>query len=234
MTQNNNKSENKNGFYVLSMAALAALYFLVPLLYSPASNDIFKLPKNVFFQILSLLSLLFFLCSPAARKQESFLFRKPVVWLAGFFILSVFLHPHRIFLRDALFFLCAYGLILVLAGTGKRGLLLLCKAAFLSSFFAAATGILQHFGHDITGISTLTGVQPSFMASTLGHRNYLAEFLCMTIPFGFAFYLTAREKPFACSCYFAALCVMFIALMLTNSRGGWLAFGSSALFFCPS
>ncbi len=230
--------KNKTALHKLMLIALAALYFLLPLLYSPYSNDIFKLPKIAFFLVCSFAAFALFLMDAFARKNfKPFKGNSAIiltlVLLVTMLFSFLFAKSNAVALKDLLLLGCAMLLIFALSAQESKLLTLLCLLSFLSAFLVACTGILQHFDHDITGISALTGVPASFMASTLGHRNYIAELLCMTLPFGIYFYL-ASGKPLLRALYFTALSLMFFSLLITNSRGGWLSFGLSALFFYPS
>lgn len=230
--------KNKTALHKLMLLVLATLYFLLPLLYSPYSNDIFKLPKIVFFQVCSFGAFTLFLQDLFARKNFKPFKGNSVITFTGLFIATIlfsflFAKSNAVAMKDFLLLGCAMLLLFVLSAQERKALTLLCLLSLLSAFLVACTGILQHFDHDITGISARTGVPASFMASTLGHRNYIAELLCMTLPFGIYFYLSS-EKPLVRALYFAAVSMMFLSLLITNSRSGWLSFGLSALFFYPS
>lgn len=220
------------------MLVLALLYFFLPLVYSRASNDLFKIPKIVFFQLGSF-SAFCLIFTDALRLKKYTMFHKNsvrmlvVVFLLVNLLSFLFVKSEVVAFKD--FLLSAIGLVLLLVLSAQEHKILarLCLASFVSAFLVSCIGILQHADSDLTGISALSGVPASFMASTLGHRNYLAELLCMTFPFGFYFYLSS-EKSSARSFYFTALSLMFLSLLITNSRSGWLSFALSTLFFYPS
>lgn len=231
---------NKRYYFTLDeFVPLVALFLYLPLLYSRRTNDFFNLPKFSFFEICSFASLSLFLLHRFLRKSLSIAFIKngfPLLAFTGLFlsvnVISLFSAGSiSIAFEDLVYFSCVLCLFVVFVNQPAPMLVGLFAASFISSCAAAGIGVLQHFGYDITGISQLTGVPESFMASTLGHRNYLAELLCITIPIGFAFYL-AFHKTYISPFVFVSLCLMYFGLLLTNSRSGLLAFVLTTLFFC--
>ncbi len=231
---------NKAYYFTLDeFVPLVALFLYLPLLYSRRTNDFFNLPKISFFEICSLASLSLFVLHRFLQKSLSIAFIKkgfPLLAFTGLFlsanVISLFSAGSiSIAFKDLVYFSCMLYLLFVFVNQPAQMLVGLFAVSFISSSAAAVIGILQHFGYDITGISQLTGVPESFMASTLGHRNYLAELLCITIPIGFAFYL-AFHKTYISPFVFVSLCLMYLALLLTNSRSGFLAFLLTTLFFC--
>lgn len=219
---------------------LAAMFLLLPLLYSRSSNDFFKIPKTSFFEICSFVSFALFVLY-CVLKKTALIARPaglPLLAISGFFLLinafSLFVaqSPSAAF-KDLLYFSCMFCLIFVLVHHPAQTLEGLFAIGFLSCTVIAGIGILQHFGYDVTGISTISGVPSSFMAATLGHRNYLAELLCIALPLGLAFYLAFEDQVASIRLsVFSALCLMYFTLLLTNSRSGLFAFTISTLFFC--
>lgn len=219
---------------------LAALFMLLPLVYSPVSNDYFKLPKFSLFQIMSFSALALCLLNALLQKTFFSIFSRAraalilfLIYLFACFVSLFFARSMTVALKDLLPILSAFSLFTALLTLDREDLNRLVFLSLVSAALSALVGIIQHFGYDGTGLSAMSGVPASFMASTLGHRNYLAELLCMVIPFGFAFYLSA-SKPVSKALFLTPLCFMFFALLLTNSRSGWLAFTLSTLFFCSS
>lgn len=222
---------------------LSALFFLLPLVYCPISNDFFKLPKFAFFQILSFYALTLCLLNAFFRKTYFSIFSRArsalilfLIYLCACFISLFFAQSMTVALKDFIPVVSAFSLFAVLSTRSALTLNRLAIPALYSALLAAVIGIVQHFGADITGLSAISGVSPSFMASTLGHRNYLAELLCIVIPFCFLLYYNnvIIKPPSMKLLVFTIPCLMFFALLLTNSRSGWLSFTLSTLFFCSS
>jgi len=217
---------------------LAFLFFMLPLVFCPLSNDFFKLPKWALFHILSLIlfSTCFLNAESAKRCFTAFLQARTALILFFIFLLSCFFslffaQSAFVGFKDFLSLASALMLFAVLCALPVEAFKHLVLFVFLSLALASIIGVLQHFGMDVTGLSALSGVSASFMASTLGHRNYLAELLCVTLPFGFALYL-AFPKRTSRALLFASFCFMYGVLLLTNSRSGFLSFLLSTLFFC--
>lgn len=56
--------------------------------------------------------------------------------------------------------------------------------------------------------------------ASLGNPNYLAEYMALYLPLGVAFWIQQPRRRLVLS---GQILLMIIALLLTNSRGGWLA-----------
>lgn len=112
-------------------------------------------------------------------------------------------------------------------------------AIVISATAVALWGIPGHFGIDpscqvITGELTSDCWQKEFnprlrIFSTLGQPNWLAQFLVLVIPLSLAFALNAKkfQKPL----YLLASAALFLALIFTTSRAGFLGLVASLIFF---
>ena len=235
---------NKSGaLHRIQFILLSALFLLLPLVYWPSANDFFKLPKFALFQTLSFAALAVCMLNAFFRKTYFSIFSRArsalilfLMYLFACFISFFYAQSIAVALKDIIPVASAFMLFAVLLTLDTASLNRLVFFALFSSALAALTGILQHFEFDMTGISAISGVPASFMASTLGHRNYLAELLSMLMPVCFGYYrLTAVEKPPAGKAITLSIaCLMFFALLLTNSRSGLLSITLSTLFFCSS
>lgn len=81
----------------------------------------------------------------------------------------------------------------------------------------------------LTDLSLNAGM-PGRVFATLGNPNNYAEFLMLMLPFGFAYSVNQPKTGRRLLGLFAVL-LGFVALLLTYSRSGWLAFAVSALVF---
>ena len=104
----------------------------------------------------------------------------------------------------------------------------LLAVASLAGLAAAGYGLLQFSGHDPVRWEW-TAVMGSMrrVPGTLGHANHLGTYLAMTIP---AMLLLARRAPHASARagWVAGALVSVLVLVLTLSRGAWVAFAAAA------
>lgn len=139
-------------------------------------------------------------------------------------------------IRVAVFFVTAFLLCLLVQGTCKKeeNLSKLLSFMAVAVFVTAAYGIVQRIlGVEADASLTdldLNANMPGRVFSTLGNPNNFAEFLMLFTPFTFAFVLTEKntlKKGFG----LVATAMAVLALLLTYSRSGWLAFLVAVLVF---
>lgn len=118
--------------------------------------------------------------------------------------------------------------VIFLTTTGRKRLHTIIVAIGLSSFLVSVYGVLQYLAFDPwqwREAPFLTGR----VFSTLGQPNFLGHFLVMVIPLTvFGLFFVARRSW--SRVFFAVTIVLQLtALVLTMSRGAWLALAASAL-----
>jgi len=94
---------------------------------------------------------------------------------------------------------------------------------FLTSFFIALYTILHYYNF----ISYLQ--EYGKVASLIGQKNWISNYLALIFPLMFCFYLLEKTKKKKII-YFIALSFLYAALMICQSRGIWISLSLSLLF----
>ncbi len=158
-----------------------------------------------------------------------------------FFMISVFAGvPASLAVGDSvrilLFFITAFLLCIVIWKTcsSYRKIDILLRGVVLSLIVTGVYAIVQW----IMGVEVdilladmnLNKNMPGRAFGTLGNPNNFAEFLMLFIPFALAFTMN-QEKGGWKTVGFAAVALGTVALILTYSRSGWIAFATAAVVF---
>ncbi len=223
------------GSFVFHMEALLAIgvfgIFIVP-------HDFWN---NMYGSILvAVLCVLYFLCLLSGRRDLGK--HMTGLWFPFlFFVFTTFLSVVASptmgdSIRVLLFFITAFLLCLLTYGTFSS----YEKMEKLLTFMVLAVGLTAVYGiiQRILGVeadASLTDLElnadmPGRVFSTLGNPNNFAEFLMLFTPFAFAWTLNSEKSGRRIfGLLVAALAV--VALLLTYSRSGWLAFLVAAIVF---
>jgi len=94
---------------------------------------------------------------------------------------------------------------------------------FLTSFFIALYTILHYYNF----ISYLQ--EYGSVASLIGQKNWISNYLALIFPLMFCFYLLEKIKKKKII-YFISLSFLYITLMICQSRGIWISLSLSLLF----
>ena len=130
-------------------------------------------------------------------------------------------------------FICFAGLI-VSIGTSSRRLLIAIQVMAVTGFIVAVYGVVQFFGKDpILSRALYTFSSPAGpvlrIPSTLGHSNYLGNFLLYTTPLTLALAMTLVGS--ARRLLFAGVGISVAAIAFSGTRGAWLGLLASAIMF---
>ncbi len=113
---------------------------------------------------------------------------------------------------------------------------MLMTTLVIESFF----GLAQHFAGGVLGAGIFGEKESSFFAmragvetvsrvgGTLGHPNRLAAYLELLLPLNIALLFSPLKKNFKVVLA-GIFCMASLTMLLTYSRGGWIAFGLGAL-----
>jgi O-antigen ligase len=184
---------------VVRVGALAAVLAAVP--YAVFDLDRFFVPKELALHLTALLAGL------ALFRRQSDDTRRDL-WLTLFLLLSaisaIFATNHWLALRALA--ISASAIVLFWSVRGDRRAL---NAVGIAVIVAALTSLLQAYGVrlDIFALNRSPG-------GTLGNRNFVAHMCAFGLPV-----LFAMPKKFA----LPGVAIVTAALVLTRSRGGWLA-----------
>jgi len=139
-------------------------------------------------------------------------------------------------IRVLVFFLTAFILCTIVRGTlsSYEKIDFFLRTVVLALLITGIYAVVQR----VLGIeadASLTDLElnadmPGRVFGTLGNPNNFAEFLMLFIPFAFAFFLNQEKKRFK-AIAILAVAVGILALLLTYSRSGWLAFALATVVF---
>ena len=220
---------------------LLALLVSVTLGFNPQGYNLFVIPKAYLLLNLSLLAavfaILYFLLGGSARLPSRLLGVYALVFIALVAVSSIVSVVPRISLVGkmpryegllawiiylALFFLAARFMSSV-SGLARLHSVLTALVLIVSVY-----GLIQSFGLDL--IKWDSGLVTGRARSTLGNAATLGAFLALTLPFS-ASALLGQIKRTSRLLTVAALAVGLPALIMTRSRGAWLAFFLASLLF---
>ncbi len=224
-----------------------ALAFLVPLVFTTSTYELFEFPKMILVYLLTILIVGAFLVKSVIVGR--FNLRRTPLDLPIFLYLAVYTLS-TIFSIDRYTSIFGYytrfngGLLSLLAyvslyyvfvwevgGSGEKREKF-TKTLLVSSVFVSVYGILQHFGIDKD--YWVQDVQRRVF-STLGQPNWLAAYFVMILPVSLAYFLSVAKKARFSSVARGSYCLLPIALYsafwFTYSRSGLLGLGVAMATF---
>lgn len=111
----------------------------------------------------------------------------------------------------------------------------LLRLFVISGFAVAVYGIMQYaFGWTTSNAwidEEMFEEETMRVYSTLGNPNVLGEYLLLVLPAAAAFFLKDKAKKLSKWVYLAITGIIFLCLILTQSRGCWLGFMVSTALF---
>lgn len=217
-------------------------FVLVPLIFTTSVYRVYSLPKFAVLLVMSsVIALLITLNLKQARDKvelSSLLRSRHVLLVCGFLVamaVSTLLGAAPLsslfgsaynqmgLLTHLSYFVCFVGLVIGV-GTNQPLLTRAMWALCLTGFVAALYGVSQFFGLDpfLSSRYTSSDEQGKVLRSlsTLGHSNYLGNFLLYVTPLSLALSLTVRGRARLFALPGAALCL--IAIVFTGTRGAWV------------
>src|SRR3989338_1511484 len=201
----------------------------VPLVFHPDLIDRHPIPKATVFKILALVALNLWAFRIITEKK--FIFRKSgldlpiILYLISWFLsfknaLNISAFENSII--NTIFFLSFY--YLVLNNIKKEWVEIVLSFSAIAAIGISSIGIYQH----ITAISFNLNTT---VTSTLGHSNFLAQYLIAVLPLCLSLFIK-RDRTEEAVFWGGGFLIVFSCLILTFVRGGWLGFlVSSVVFF---
>ncbi|MCM8769076.1 MAG: O-antigen ligase family protein [Candidatus Omnitrophica bacterium] len=216
---------------------LLSFYGALPLVFSRLLDDIFLLPKQVFLYAGATVCFLFLVSS---WQKKGVIFLGPFFWPLLLIVLARFVSIFPAVNKHATASSVAEGLsflVLVLGITGylqetepekrRRLFFLLVSVSLLVCLY----GFFQLAGFDFFPWEVPAGSQRSLL-STLGRRNFTAEYLVAVLPF--SFFLLVTEKSLGRKIFFLVTgLVGLLALALSFTRASYLGLAGMLLFLLP-
>ncbi|MGE4283445.1 MAG: O-antigen ligase family protein [Clostridia bacterium] len=223
-------------------AAVTFLYFEIGL--SLFIFGVFIIPHQYWNNLYSIAAVIFYtivyIMKVAVNKQYSFSI-KVVDFIFLLFAFSVKLSTLTSItpvesIKTMLFYAASLLLVVLLANSihSRKGLNYLLLAVFAAVLLTSAYAVYQ----GIVGVEVdlaLTDVElnqgmPGRVYSTLENPNNYAEYLILLVPFCVAYILNLQNKNMQIF-FGGALSISFLALALTYSRAGYVAFAITAFVF---
>jgi len=228
-----------------------ALAFLVPLVFTPATFELFEFPKMILVYLLTMLIVAAFLTKGVITGRLNLKrtpLDLPILLYATCYLLSTIFSLDRYtsifgyytrFNGGLLSLVCYIALYYVFVGEmGNRGdrRERFVRVLLLSSLLVSIYGILQHFGIDKD--YWVQDVQRRVF-STLGQPNWLAAYLVMVLPVGLAAMLdkskkqkvksknTIQNSKILFTSYYLLVTILYAAFWFTYSRSGLLGLAAA-------
>lgn len=213
---------------------LFELLFLTPLVFYGWATT-FSVTKESFAQIGFLVLILIWvvgLSRDLSEKRESFLltppFSIPIIIFGLILIFSLIwsssLYPSFLSLGVWGVFFSVYFLTLW-AVRDKKWVELLLIAVVGAGFIAAGYSILQFYGVELPIWRKVMGRMRLF--STFGNPNYLADYLAASLHLGVLLFLIQKRIRFF---WLLVVATLYTSLILTYTRGAWVAIFLSGIF----
>lgn len=213
---------------------LLLLLLAVPIAFSADTADRFTEIKWSILQLVIpfLLALVLLAIGPIARGLvKAPMFVPAVIYVACNFVSILFATNRAWAARSAVNQAYMLGLFVAsyaLAATGLSARKALI-AIVIASSIVSLLGVIQY--HELLGQRRLADSYGELQTpSTIGHNNFAAAYVIMAIPATIALLISVKTV-FGVSAVGLGLAVQLYYLLLTASRGGWMGFGVSMLFW---
>ncbi|MBU2577422.1 hypothetical protein KKA69_01165, partial [Patescibacteria group bacterium] len=237
----------------------SGLFFLVPLFFTPYNSELFEFNKILLVYGFTVLILASWIARMFLQKNIIFR-RTPLdIPLFLFFLSQIFstlfsIDPHTsIFgyysrfnggLLSTASFLFLYWAIV--SNSTAKDVLKFIKITFVSALIVSFYGILEHFGHSFSclffegkfDVSCWIQDVKSRVFATIGQPNWLAAYLAILLPISLAFSLNQEpgtmnkgKKYLSPIIHYSLFIILFLCLLFTVSRSGFLGLGVSLIIF---
>ncbi|MFQ5839311.1 MAG: tetratricopeptide repeat protein [Candidatus Methylomirabilales bacterium] len=199
------------------------LTLVVPWAIWPAASNIYISPKQFVIGtgILAIVLMWFLQSGCQGRHQIPWTpYSLPAIGFLGFASLSLTQATDIYSGIDAVYRLLLFVILFHVASlplSAARARHGLAMAMMISTGPVAIYGFLQQFGIDFLRLS-----QRYVPVGTIGNTGHVAEYLILTIPLGLAWFSTESRRPIRVGVGLL-LCLASLHLILTKSRGGWVA-----------
>jgi len=205
-----------------------ASFAITCLIFVPPFADAFNLPKFVWISFITILLIAFFL----KKSGKEIEFNKKTFLLPLFLILfwQIFCFSKSINVFESItttmkFFVFFIFYIFTTEIIEKEDIEKIMKFIIFASVFVSLYGFLQ-----LAGIDFISWSFKRSPLSTIGRRNFAAEYLVAIIPYTFAFILLSKKK-IEKIVYSSIFAIFLIHLIFTFTRASYLGFLFSFLLF---
>lgn len=218
----------------LILRTLLTLVFFQAVIFNPWGEDVFTLSKFLFSSVIIFTAFLLFLLKKLEEDKiylSISFFDIPVLIYFITLTISTILSVHKpTSIREFLlnFNYVIFYFLLVNSFHTISDLKKIIYFIFFTSAVISIYSILQRMKIDFFYWSDATvHLRP---ASTLGNPNFLSAYLCIVLPLLITrIILKKEEKIYKTIFYFFTSCILFLSLLFTYTRGGWLSFSLAFL-----
>lgn len=205
------------------------LAFVLPLVFYSLTKDNFLIKKTILSTIILLLISLEITRLMGKGKIELYRGKLffPIIFFTLAMALSLFNSRNLAVSLEAFFekviFIAVYFLVVNGVVTGER-IGKVIKVILFSSLLVGIYGLFQYFGLDFVRWGTTFGGR---ITSSFGNPNFLSGYLVAVIPLSLSFSLLTKKTITKKLSFLAVTILLLICLILTGTRGSWIAFAGS-------
>lgn len=220
-------------FYIVNHSIFLTL-ILLPILFIPIKGlkDIYSAPRYVFLLVIAIITLIALAFNPKQIINKIELNKPNRLIIIFYIILTISLsYSIDIYLslyglsiwRDGYIVQFIFLILFFLSQLTNKLHKNILEYIVISACLVSLYGIAQSFGFDFVRDYHKDGLA---VFSTMVNQNFLGTYLVLTIPFAFHLYLTKNNWLFL-----FAYGIIFFTLLETLTRGAWLGFIVSILFY---
>lgn len=214
-------------------AVIIALLILTPLVFYPYLVRIFNPPKELTFNILVIISLMLWKLK-MVNKEEVKITRTPInlpilAFMAICTLSLLWSNSPMVSLLELPLFLVGPILYFIVVNNirNERQINRLLSVLLIISSLLGMYGIFQYNGIDFSFWKANVGRNQVF--GLFGNVNYFAEYMIVPLPLAISLFFATRNRTHKILLLVGIL-AMGVSLILTFTRGSYLAIGISSLF----
>ena len=227
-------SKNDRSFYTKAIeASIIALVILVPIVFYPRCITVFLPAKELLAEILVLLALMFWCLRMINREEIKFIstpLNFPILSFIAICVLSlIWSNSFFVSLKELPLFLAGPLLYFVITNniSDDRPIRRILNVLLIVGSLFGIYGILQYNGIDFSFWIRNIGRQQVF--GLFGNVNYFAEYLIVPLPLAISLFFVTRNRTHKILLLVGILAIGG-SLILTFTRGSYLAIGISSIF----
>ena len=231
---NLSKIPNGNSFYTKAIEAVTiALIISTPLVFYPYLVRIFNPPKELAFNILVTIGLMFWFLKMTSREEFKITrtpLNLPILAFMAICPLSLlWSNSPMVSLLELPLFLAGPILYFIVVNNikGEHQINRLLTALLIISSLLGVYGIFQYNGIDFAFWKG--NIARSKVFGLFGNVNYFAEYMIVPLPLAISLFFAVRNRTYKILLLIGIL-AMGGSLILTFTRGSYLAIGISSIF----
>jgi len=227
-------SKNDRSFYTKAIeASVIALVVLVPIVFYPYCRTVFIPAKELIAEILVILGLMFWgfkVLSQEKAKLTSSNLNFPILSFISICVISlIWSNSFFVSLKELPLFLTGPLLYFVLTNnlSDERQISRILNILLIVSGLFGIYGILQYNGIDFS--FWIRNVRRQQVFGLFGNVNYFAEYLIVPLPLAISLFFATRNRTHKIL-HLVGILAIGGSLILTFTRGSYLAIGISSIF----